>query len=135
MVAPDQVFLEGMIFYGYHGVHAEERRLGQRFVVDLCVTCDLRAAGRSDRLDETVSYSDLYRIARGVVEGEPRDLIEAVAAAIASEVLARLPRVETVEATVRKPWAPIGGAAIEAAGVRIRRARDGGSEASSGSPG
>ena len=122
-MATDRVFLEGAVFYGFHGVHAEERRLGQRFVVDLGVSCDLRAAGRSDRVEETVSYSELYRIAREVVEGEPRDLIEAVAERIAGEVLARLPWVEAVEVTVRKPGAPIKGSVLDAVGVQIRRAR------------
>ncbi|HUY99140.1 MAG TPA: dihydroneopterin aldolase [Thermomicrobiaceae bacterium] len=122
-MATDRVFLEGMVFYGYHGVHVEERRLGQRFVVDLVVSCDLRPAGQSDRVEETVSYSDLYRIAREVVEGPPRDLIEVVAEHIAGEVLQRLPLVEDVQVTVRKPGAPIRGSVLDAVGVSIRRVR------------
>ncbi|HET9017000.1 MAG TPA: dihydroneopterin aldolase [Thermomicrobiaceae bacterium] len=122
-MATDRVFLEGMVFYGYHGVHAEERRLGQRFVVDLTASCDLRPAGTSDRLAETVSYSDLYRITREVVEGEPCDLVESVAEEIANRVLARQPRVVAVEVTVRKPSAPVAGSVLAAAGISIRRAR------------
>lgn len=120
----DTVFLEGMVFYGYHGVHQEERRLGQRFVVDLEVACDLRPAGLSDDLTRTVSYSDLYRLSKSIVEGEPRALIEAVAEAIAAEVLARFPAVEEVAVTLRKPEAPIRGSVLDSAGVRIRRGRE-----------
>ena len=39
----------------------EERRLGQKFTVDLALSLDLRAAGRSDQLEQTVSYADVYQ--------------------------------------------------------------------------
>jgi dihydroneopterin aldolase len=119
----DQIFLEGMIFYGYHGVHDEERRLGQRFVVDLQASCSLRAAGNSDDPAQTVSYSDLYRVAREVVEGTPRQLIEAVAESIAAVILERYAPIEEIVVTVRKPEAPIKGSVLTSAGVRIVRRR------------
>jgi dihydroneopterin aldolase len=121
-MAGDQLLLEGMVFYGYHGVHDEERRLGQRFVVDLEATCDLHAAAVSDDIARTVSYSDLYRITKTVVEGPARALIESVAEAIATEVL-ELPAISGVVVTVRKPEAPIKGSVLRNAGVRIRRER------------
>ena len=31
----DRIILDGMVFYGYHGVNQAERELGQRFVVDV----------------------------------------------------------------------------------------------------
>jgi dihydroneopterin aldolase len=119
----DQIFLEGMIFYGYHGVHAEEQRLGQRFVIDLRVDCSLRAAGQSDDPAQTVSYSDLYRVAREIVEGPPRQLIEAVAESIASAILDRFVPIERIVVTVRKPEAPIKGSVLASAGVTIVRRR------------
>jgi dihydroneopterin aldolase len=119
----DQIFLEGMIFYGYHGVHEEERRLGQRFVVDLQASCSLLAAGNSDDPAQTVSYSDLYRVAREVVEGTPRQLIEAVAESIATVILERYGPIEEIVVTVRKPEAPIKGSVLTSAGVRIVRRR------------
>ncbi|HVB64073.1 MAG TPA: dihydroneopterin aldolase [Nitrolancea sp.] len=119
----DQIFLEGMIFYGYHGVHEEERRLGQRFVVDLQALCSLRAAGSADDPAQTVSYSDLYRVTREVAEGAPRLLIEAVAESIAAEILGQFDRIEEIVVTVRKPEAPIKGSVLTSAGVRIVRRR------------
>ncbi len=119
----DQILLEGMIFYGYHGVHEEEQRLGQRFIVDLEAGCDLRPAAVSDDLTLTVSYSDLFRITKSIVEGTPRALIESVAEAIASAILARFPAIAEVTVTVRKPGAPIKGGVFSAAGVRIQRVR------------
>ena len=99
----DEILLEGMRFYAYHGVNPEERALGQRFTVDVALAVDLRRAGQSDDLGDTVSYSAVYKLVRGIVEGEPRQLIEAVAEEIAAAILTGFPPVEHVTVTVRKP--------------------------------
>lgn len=124
----DAILLEGMRFYGYHGVNPEERALGQRFTVDVALAVDLRAPGRSDDLGDTVSYSAVFKLVRRIVEGEPRNLIEAVAEAIAAGILGDFPAVKNVTVTVRKPEAPLRGAMLDAAGVRLTRERAGRSE-------
>jgi dihydroneopterin aldolase len=120
----DEILLKGMRFYAFHGVNPEERTLGQRFIVDMSLAVDLRRAGESDDLDDTVSYSAVYKLVRGIVEGEPRHLIEAVAETIAREILAVFPPVQRVTVTVRKPEAPLKGAMLDTAAIRITRARD-----------
>lgn len=119
----DEILLEGMRFYAYHGVNPEERSLGQRFTVDVALAVDLRRAGKSDDLAATVSYSDVYKLVRRIVEGKPRNLLEAVAEATAAAILAEFPQSEQVTVTVRKPEAPLKGAMLDAAAVRITRAR------------
>ncbi len=119
----DRVFLDGMVFYGYHGVNPEEQTLGQRFVVDLWVEFDLQQAGRSDALDDTVNYSRLFEVVRGVVEGPPRKLLEAVAEEIAQGILSAFPVTE-VGVTLRKPGVAIKGSIMAAAGVEMTRRRD-----------
>lgn len=118
----DAIALEGMIFYGFHGVSAEEQALGQRFVVDLEVQVDLRRPGVSDQLQQTVSYSRLYQMVKEVVEGPRKRLLEAVAEAIAGKVLAETP-VVGVRVRVRKPSPPIRGAVLDSASVTINRAK------------
>ena len=120
----DRIILTGMQFYGFHGVNPEERRLGQPFIVDLEAELDLSAASVSDRLPDTVSYTDLYRVVKAVVEGEPRNLLEAAAGAIAAGVLAQQPAVAALRVRVQKPRPPIRGSVIEAAAVEIYRKRD-----------
>ncbi|SVB31719.1 uncharacterized protein METZ01_LOCUS184573, partial [marine metagenome] len=71
----DRIVLEGMRFYGFHGVNPEERVLGQEYLVDLAVEMELRTAGASDRLEDTVSYAHIYRAVLDVMEGEPRNLL------------------------------------------------------------
>ena len=125
--ATDEILLEGMRFYAYHGVNPEEQALGQRFLVDVVLAVDLRPAGLSDELANTVSYSAVYKVVRGIVEGEPRQLIEAVAEEIAAAILTDFPRVARLTVTVRKPEAPMKGSMLDAAGVRITRSRSDGS--------
>ena len=119
----DQIILQNMQFYGYHGVNPEERVLGQRYVVDLTVDLDLSRAGASDKLEDTVSYSHIYRSVRAVIEGESRNLLESAAEDIAKRVLAEFP-VDAVSVTVKKPNPPVRGSSIESAAVRIHRPRN-----------
>ncbi len=117
--ATDEILLEGMRFYAYHGVNPEERALGQRFTVDVALAVDLRRAGQSDDLADTVSYSAVYKLVRRIVEGEPRNLIEAVAESIAGEILAELP---PVRASQRDR--PQAGGPNEGVDARCRRGTD-----------
>ncbi len=102
----DQIHIRNLECYGYTGVLSEEQRLGQRFRVDLRLGVDLSAAARSDDLADTVNYADIVTIARDTIRQQPFKLIEALAFAIATQLLA-LPRIEQVEITLTKPHAPI----------------------------
>lgn len=122
-VLADEVFLEGMRFYAYHGVNPEERSQGQRFIVDVRIEADLKAAGENDDLDRTVNYSAVFRRVREIVEGEPKALIEAVGEAIATAILGDFPMAQAVSVAVRKPEVAIKGSILDAAGVRVTRRR------------
>ncbi len=124
MAAPDEVFLEGLRFYAYHGVNPEERAQGQRFVVDVRLATNLHTAGQTDDLARTINYSAAYKRVRAVVEGPPRDLIETVAEEIAAALLADFPLAQAVTVTVRKPEVALKGAILDAAGVRVYRTRE-----------
>ena len=118
----DTIFLEGLRFYGYHGVNPEERQLGQRFVVSVSLGLDLSAAGRTDDLAQTVSYAAVYALVRDVVEGPPSQLLEALAERIATTILDRTAARE-VSVRVEKPWAPVRGMVAGTAGVTVARHR------------
>jgi dihydroneopterin aldolase len=111
-----------MQFYGFHGANPEERALGQSYIVDLVVELDLRVPGTSDSLEDTVSYTRLYRAVRAVLEGESKNLLEATAQAVASQVLEEFP-VSAVQVRVKKPRPPIRGSVIENAAVEVYRTR------------
>lgn len=102
----DRICLRGLRVRGFHGVLAEERRDGQDFVVDVVLHLDLRAAGESDDLAQTVHYGELAGQLAAVVAGDPVDLLETLATRLAATCLEHA-RVRQVEVTVHKPQAPI----------------------------
>jgi 7,8-dihydroneopterin aldolase/epimerase/oxygenase len=122
-VESDRIFLEGMQFFGYHGTLAPENELGQRFVVDIDMSIDLRAAGEADDLKQTLDYSEVYEQARAIVEGPPLRLIEAVAERIAAAVLAQHARVDAIRVKVAKPQVRLGGTVLAGSAVQIFRRR------------
>lgn len=96
--------MSGMVFFGRHGHLPAEREIGQRFTVDVELEADLSAARRSDRLEDTVDYSQAYEVARRVIEGEPCDLLERVAELVLQGVLdLALVRRATVRVHKRPP--------------------------------
>lgn len=104
----DKIIMKGMKFYGRHGVLPQERELGQRFEVDLELYLELGPAGRTDDLNSTVSYADVYNAVEKMVTGPSFKLIEAVAEQIASDILKTFP-VRGVKVRVQKPGAPVPG--------------------------
>ena len=103
----DRIEISGVSATGYHGVFEHEKRDGQLFVVDVALTLDLRPAGRSDALADTVNYAEVAADVMRRIEGEPFDLIERLAEVIAADALAR-PLVQVVEVAVHEPQAPVG---------------------------
>ena len=93
--------LEGMAFLGRHGVSAAERQVPARFRVDVELTADLRRAGASDDLADTVDYTEAYAVVRDAVEGESCLLLEALAERIATGLL-RLDKVGSATVRVAK---------------------------------
>ncbi|MBY0124435.1 dihydroneopterin aldolase [Bacillus sp. S/N-304-OC-R1] len=118
----DKITLNKMAFYGYHGVFQEETRLGQRFFVDLTVETDLKKAGQTDHLEDSINYAELYQVCKEIVEGKPFKLVEAVAEKIAGEMLNRFKTISQVTVRVVKPDPPIPGH-YESVAVEITRSR------------
>ncbi|MEK5271655.1 dihydroneopterin aldolase [Aeribacillus sp. FSL K6-8394] len=118
----DKIYVTGMEFWGYHGVYPEENKLGQRFRVDVILETDLKQAGKTDELDDTVNYAKVYTICKEIVEGKPYKLIEAVAENLASELLKEFSTVLYCTVKVVKPDPPIPGH-YKSVAVEIKRGR------------
>ncbi len=104
---------------GTHGALPEEGVRGQPFEVDLDLTVDLRAAGRSDALADTVDYGEVAGLVSAIVTGERHVLLESLAERIAASALAD-ERVVAVDVTVRKLRPPVA-VDLDTVGVRIVR--------------
>ncbi|EAD7781133.1 dihydroneopterin aldolase [Listeria monocytogenes] len=118
----DKIYLNELVFYGYHGVLVEETKLGQTFRVSLILGLSTKKAGISDSVDDTVSYAEVYETVKEIVEGTPFKLIEALAEKIAMEVLTGYPLLEEVTVKLIKPNPPIPGH-YDSVAVEIERKR------------
>jgi len=117
----DQIILKGLRASAFHGVLAEERRVGQVFLIDVTVSLDLSTAAETDDLAQTIHYGELAEQIVAAVESDPVDLIETVAERVAQVVLAH-PQAFLADVTVHKPSAPIS-VPFEDVAVRIMRGR------------
>ena len=118
----DKIYLEGMLFYGFHGVSSEEKIRGQRFLVDLELSVDLKKAGESDDLRDTVDYGDVYGLVKSVIEGTKHNLIESLAEEISRRILSDYP-VNQVRVKVSKPEVSIKNSILSSAAVEIVRTK------------
>ena len=120
----DKIILNDMIFYGYHGVLPEENQLGQKFRVDMELLLNLSPAARTDMLDMTISYADVFALCKEITEGraKPCKLLEALADQLVEAVLDEYPQVAACKVSVTKENPPIAGH-FGSAAVEIKRLR------------
>lgn len=118
----DQIVLEGIEFYAYHGVPDEEQVIGHRYRVDLILEVDLREAGRTDSVEHTVNYAEVVQKVVDVGTRTQYRLMESLVERICWELFQAFPPVMRITLTLRKRLPPAG-AVLESAGVCIVRER------------
>lgn len=94
------VELRGIALHGRHGVEADERERGQRFVFDVWIDVDDSAL--SDRIEDAVDYREVAEAVREVSDARAYSLLEALADAVARTLLERFP-IDRARVRVRKP--------------------------------
>ena len=115
----DRILVSGLRELGVHGVLPEEQTRPQPFEVDLELLVDVRAAGESDALEDTVDYGAVCDAVSRVVSSEHYQLLERLASRIA-EVCRADPRVVGVVVEVRKLRPPVR-AMLDYVAVRVER--------------
>ncbi|AXT83842.1 dihydroneopterin aldolase [Aeromicrobium sp. A1-2] len=117
----DRIDLRGISAHGHHGVFPEERRDGQKFILDVSLGLDLGPAAREHDLTKTVHYGVLAQQVHDAIVGEPVDLIETLALRVVDLCLAE-ESVRWASVTVHKPEAPIK-VAFDDVAVTIERSK------------
>lgn len=100
--------LKGMEFYGYHGVLEEEKKMGQRFLIDVDIQLSNSTSMKTDELARTINYVEVYSVIQNYVEREQYNLIETLADSIVTGLLDRFD-CTGARVVVHKPNAPIPG--------------------------
>lgn len=103
----DKIIVNNLHIYAYHGVNPEEKENGQNFYLDIICFTDLRCAGATDDLNETVNYAKVVKAVTAAFTKEKYDLIERAAQVVADCVLEQFDKVQTVRVTLKKPEAPV----------------------------
>jgi dihydroneopterin aldolase len=118
----DRILISGLRQMGVHGALAEEQERAQPFGVELELLVDLRAAGASDVLADTVDYGAVCDTVEQVCAGGRPQLLEHLAELIATAVLDLDPRITRASVAVRKLRPPVP-QQLATSGVRLVRGR------------
>jgi dihydroneopterin aldolase len=103
-----KILLEGMEFYAYHGHYKEERIIGTKFIVDLEIEFESGIAERSDQLNDTINYQEIYQLVIKEMEINAH-LMESVARRILDAINQMFPQVKSVQVKISKINPPLGG--------------------------
>jgi dihydroneopterin aldolase/2-amino-4-hydroxy-6-hydroxymethyldihydropteridine diphosphokinase len=103
----DKIIIKDIELYGYHGVHIEEKELGQKFLVSVEISMDTRSAAKSDNLHDTINYGEISIRVDKHFRSKKYDLIESAAEELANLILTSYEKADGVKIMVKKPSAPI----------------------------
>ncbi|MBQ7775587.1 MAG: 2-amino-4-hydroxy-6-hydroxymethyldihydropteridine diphosphokinase [Lachnospiraceae bacterium] len=116
----DEIRIDNLEVYAYHGVFPEENEKGQPFFVNMVLYTDTREAGKQDELTLSTHYGEVCHLVTKWMQEHTYKLIETVAEMVAKEVLKEFPLVKALDVEIRKPQAPIG-LPFESVSVKIHR--------------
>ena len=113
----------GIELVGFHGYYDAERTKGNRFSIDLRAEGDFYSSCSSDRLEETIDYSQMVQVVRDVNRARNYLLIESFADEIANAMLGRFPRMQKIAVRVEKLH-PIGLGRVRCAAIELEKERE-----------
>jgi FolB domain-containing protein len=116
----DRILIRNLLLRAVIGVNDEERRNVQDVVLNITLETDTQAAGRSDRIEDTVNYRTITKQVIAHVEDSRYYLVEKLAAEVARLCLGYA---GVLRATVRveKPGAL---RFADSVGIEITRTRE-----------
>ena len=98
------IHLHHLKFFSFHGIHEEERILGNEYEVNVDVTFDEK--GPINKIDETINYVKIFELVKQRMNISTA-LLETVAQDIANQVYSADNRVRSVFVSVEKKNPPI----------------------------
>lgn len=116
------IFIDNLRLYAYHGVMAQEKRVGAWFLITIRVHYDIYLASKTDNIRYALSYADVVEVVKEEM-AKPSRLLEHVAARIVDAIFERFPAASSVDLKLTKENPPMG-VDCSGAGVDIRCKRD-----------
>lgn len=121
----DQINLKNIVLYGYHGVTAEEGKIGCRFNLGINCGVDLNKAAQTDDVDDTISYALIFDAVQFSFSEQRFNLLETLSQHIVDHLFAHFATIEWVQIAIDKPEAPMPVVTGEF-GIKITRMRPNG---------
>ena len=116
----DEIRIKKLTVFAHHGVFPEENRLGQKFVISADLYTDLRRAGLTDDLTQSMDYGSICADITSFLTAHTFSLLETAAEQLCAFLLRRYEQLERIRLEIEKPWAPIG-LPLETASICITR--------------
>ncbi len=119
MTQTDRIEIRGLQLLAYCGVLPHEQEHTQPLEVDIDMYVDLKPAGNSDALDDTVNYGEVIAAVLQLAANHRFALLEKMAAEIMG-LLGEQSLLEAATVSIRKMRPPVE-AHVATTGVRIHR--------------
>jgi dihydroneopterin aldolase len=116
-----QILLENMEFYSFHGHYAEERKIGNRFLVSVSIETDMQKPTETDHLEDALDYRAVYETVKEEMK-VPSNLLEHLAGRIVDSLVRKFSMIKKVTVKVTKLNPPLGG---KTEGVTVVITKDG----------
>ncbi len=100
--------LENMEFQAFHGCYPLEQVVGNRFRVDVTLEADLSDAAKSDQVEDTINYLEVFELVRAQMAVKSH-ILEHVCARIIDALYEAYPQCRHVRVKVAKLAPPLGG--------------------------
>jgi dihydroneopterin aldolase len=117
-----KIIIEEMEFYAFHGHYKEEQIVGNRFLVDLELECDMQPAADSDQLEDAVNYQKAYQLIKKEMRRKKSNLLENIGKRILDVLFTEMEGIDKARIRIRKMAPPMGGP-IRSVGVTMERNR------------
>lgn len=112
-----KIYLRNVRFHAFHGVLPQEGIVGNDYLVNLVLDYDFSSAMRTDDLQGTLNYAEVYQKVREEM-AVPSKLLEHVAGRIAHRLFSDFPEIQKLQLSITKVNPPMG-ADSDGAGVEV----------------
>jgi len=102
-----KIFIKNLKLYGYHGVREPEKKDGQYFLFNIEILIKESDYSNRDKLENTLSYSDVIREVKKINKSEKYDLLETFSQILANRIMEMSGLVRKVVIRIEKPSPPI----------------------------
>lgn len=116
-ITSSYITLNSLRIHAYHGVGTQETIVGNEFIINARLKVDISKPGKSDTVEDTVSYADVFNIIKSEMQ-TPSKLLEHVAYRIVKQLFKEFEAIEEINLSLNKNNPPMG-ADIDSAGVTI----------------